>query len=101
PGYELFQYLDDDGTPHSLDSSDVNEYLRSITEQPFTAKDFRTWAGTVLASLALREFEAFGSETEAKRNVVAAIKSVSERLGNTPAVCRKCYVHPSVLECYL
>jgi DNA topoisomerase I len=100
PGYELFQYIDDDESPHSLDSSDVNEYLHSITDQQFTAKDFRTWAGTVLACLALREFEAFQSETEAKRNIVQAIKSVAEKLGNTPAVCRKCYVHPAVLECY-
>jgi DNA topoisomerase I len=101
PGYELFQYLDDEGAAHTVDSSDVNEYLRTITEQPFTAKDFRTWAGTVLACLALREFEAFESETQAKKNVVAAIKNVSQQLGNTPAVCRKCYVHPTVLECYL
>lgn len=101
PGYELFQYVDDDGTVHSVDSSDVNEYLRSITDQPFTAKDFRTWAGTVLASLALREFEAFDSATQAKKNVVAAIKTVAEQLGNTPAVCRKCYIHPTVLECYM
>jgi DNA topoisomerase I len=100
PGYELFQYVDDDGSAHSVDSSDVNEYLRSITEQPFTAKDFRTWAGTVLACLALREFDVFQSETEAKRNIVQAIKNVAEKLGNTPAVCRKCYVHPAVLECY-
>jgi DNA topoisomerase I len=101
PGYELFQYVDEeDGSPHEVDSSDVNEYLRSITEQQFTAKDFRTWAGTVLASLALREFEAFESETQAKKNIVEAIKSVAEKLGNTPAVCRRCYVHPAVLECY-
>jgi len=101
PGYELFQYVDDDGTAHSIDSSDVNEYLRAITEQPFTAKDFRTWAGTVLACVALREFEIFESATQAKKNVVEAIKRVAEQLGNTPAVCRKCYVHPAVLECYM
>ncbi|HEY2467923.1 MAG TPA: DNA topoisomerase IB [Terracidiphilus sp.] len=101
PGYELFQYVDDDGAVHSVDSSDVNEYLRSITDQPFTAKDFRTWAGTVLACLALSEFEVFDSATQAKRNVVAAIKTVAEQLGNTPAVCRKCYIHPMVLECYM
>ena len=100
PGYELFQYMDDDGSLHTVDSSDVNEYLRSITEQPFTAKDFRTWAGTVLACLALREFEAFESATQAKKNLVEAIKKVAEQLGNTPAVCRKCYVHPAVIECY-
>lgn len=101
PGYELFQYVDDDGTVHTVDSSDVNEYLRSITDQPFTAKDFRTWAGTVLACFALNEFEVFDSATQAKKNVVAAIKTVAEQLGNTPAVCRKCYIHPTVLECYM
>jgi DNA topoisomerase-1 len=101
PGYELFQYVDDDGTAHSIDSSDVNDYLRSITEEPFTAKDFRTWAGTVLACLELREFEAFESATQAKKNLVEAIKRVAEQLGNTPAVCRKCYVHPMVLESYM
>jgi DNA topoisomerase I len=101
PGYELFQYIDEDGSLHTVDSSDVNEYLRSITEQPFTAKDFRTWAGTVLACLALREFEACESLTQAKKNMVEAIKKVAEQLGNTPAVCRKCYVHPTVLETYM
>jgi DNA topoisomerase I len=100
PGYELFQYIDEDESLRAVDSSDVNDYLRSITEQQFTAKDFRTWAGTVLACLALREFEAFESETQAKRNIVEAIKNVAEKLGNTPAVCRKCYIHPAVLECY-
>jgi DNA topoisomerase-1 len=100
PGYELFQYLDDTGEPHTIDSMDVNDYLREISNEDFTAKDFRTWAGTVLASMALREFEAFQSETQAKRNVVQAIKAVAQRLGNTPAVCRKCYVHPAVLEGY-
>jgi DNA topoisomerase-1 len=100
PGYELFQYIDEDESLRAVDSSDVNDYLRSITERPFTAKDFRTWAGTVLACLALREFEAFESETQAKKNIVEAIKNVAERLGNTPAVCRKCYIHPAVLECY-
>jgi len=101
PGYELFEYLDESGETHKVDSADVNDYLREISGQDFTAKDFRTWAGTVLASLALREFEEFTSETQAKKNVVEAIKAVAQRLGNTPAVCRKCYVHPAVLECYL
>ena len=82
-------------------SSDVNEYLREVAGDDFTAKDFRTWAGTVLAALALKEFEAFDSETQAKRNVMAAIKSVAQRLGNTPAVCRSCYVHPRVIDTYL
>jgi DNA topoisomerase-1 len=101
PGYELFQYLDAEGKRHSIDASDVNDYLREITEQDFTAKDFRTWAGTVLACEMLRQFEPTDSDTQAKKNVVAAIKSVAERLGNTPSVCRKCYVHPAILETYL
>ncbi|HSU18210.1 MAG TPA: DNA topoisomerase IB [Acidobacteriaceae bacterium] len=101
PGYELFQYVDEDGAPHSIDSSDVNEYLREITGQHFTAKDFRTWAGTVLACDLLRELGPFESATQAKKNVVEAIKKVAAKLGNTPAVCRKCYVHPAVLEAYL
>lgn len=101
PGYELFQYVDKDGTHHSIDSADVNEYLREIANQDFTAKDFRTWAGTMLACIALREFAEFASETEAKRNVVQAIKQVAARLGNTPSVCRKCYIHPAVLDFYL
>lgn len=101
PGYELFQYVDPDGEPHTIDSADVNDYLREVSHQDFTAKDFRTWAGTVLACMTLREFDAFNSETQAKKNIVQAIKSVAHRLGNTPSVCRKCYVHPAVLECYL
>ncbi len=101
PGYELFQYLDSDGEPHSIDSADVNDYLREISSQDFTAKDFRTWAGTVLACMMLQEFEAFASDREAKKNVVRAIENVASRLGNTPSVCRKCYVHPAVFECYL
>jgi DNA topoisomerase-1 len=101
PGYELFQYVDEDGLPHTVDADDVNEYLREITGQHFTAKDFRTWAGTVLACAVLKEFEAFASATEAKRNVVQAIKRVAAELGNTPSVCRKAYVHPAVLECYM
>jgi DNA topoisomerase-1 len=101
PGQELFQYLDDDGQVRDVGSDDVNEYLREAAGDDFTAKDFRTWAGTVLAALALKEFEAFDSDTQAKRNVMAAIKSVAQRLGNTPAVCRSCYVHPRVIDAYL
>jgi len=101
PGHELFDYTDDDGRPQSVDSHDVNEYLHEITGEHFTAKDFRTWAGTVLASLALQECEAFETETQAKKNITQAIQAVSQRLGNTPAICRKCYVHPAVLETYL
>ena len=98
PGYELFQYLDAEGNPHSIDAADVNEYLRKVSDQLFTVKDFRTWAGTVLASVVLKEFSASASQSEAKKNVVQAIKRVAAELGNTPAVCRKCYVHPAVLE---
>lgn len=101
PGYELFQYLDAEGERHTIDSADVNEYLHEITGEHFTAKDFRTWAGSVLAAEMLRELEPFSSETEAKKNVVQAIAAVAKRLGNTPSVCRKCYVHPAVLEAYL
>ena len=101
PGYELFQYVDEQGERHAIDSSDVNEYLREITGQHFTAKDFRTWAGSVLACDLLRGMAAFENQTQAKKNVVAAIKSVANKLGNTPAICRKCYVHPAVLEAYL
>lgn len=101
PGQELFQYLDEDGHPRTIDSAEVNAYLRETAGREFTAKDFRTWAGTVLASLALREFEAFDSEAQAKKNIVLAIEGVAQRLGNTPTVCRKCYIHPEVIEAYL
>ena len=101
PGDELFQYLGDDGQRHAITSGDVNDYLRSITGEYFTAKDFRTWAGTVLAALALKEFESFDSKAKAKRNVTRAIEQVAARLGNTVSVCRKSYVHPEVLDAYL
>ena len=101
PGYELFQYLDDDNVVRDIGSADVNEYLREIAGEEFTAKDFRTWAGTVLAAQALREIETFDTQAQAKKNVVAAIETVAERLGNTRAVCRKCYIHPAVLNAYL
>jgi DNA topoisomerase-1 len=101
PDQELFEYKADDGTRHTVDSSDVNDYLREISGQDFTAKDFRTWAGTVLASNTLAEMEQPHSEAEARRNVVQAIEQVSSRLGNTPTICRKCYVHPAVLDAYL
>ena len=101
PGYELFQYLDDDGNQQDVKSDDVNAYLQEISGHDFTAKDFRTWAGTMLACLALQEFEAVDSEAQKKKNIVRAVESVAERLGNTPAVCRKSYVHPAVLDCYL
>jgi DNA topoisomerase-1 len=101
PGYDLFQYVDDDGDRQTIDSADVNEYLHAIAGEEFTAKDFRTWAGTVLCAVALKECAPCATEAEAKRNIVAAIKRVAERLGNTPAVCRKAYVHPAVLDAYL
>jgi DNA topoisomerase-1 len=101
PGQELFQYLDEDGTHHTIGSGDVNDYLRAVTGQPFTAKDFRTWAGTVLAARALHAFTAFDSRAQAKRNLVEAITEVARRLGNTRTVCRKCYVHPAVIDAYL
>jgi DNA topoisomerase I len=101
PGQDLFQYLDEDGERHTVGSSDVNDYLRAITGEDYTAKDFRTWSGTVLAAMALQEFEAVDSDAQARKNIVRAIESVAERLGNTPSVCRKCYVHPAVLDAYL
>lgn len=101
PGQELFQYLDEDGQPQPIGSADVNAYLREIAGDDFTAKDFRTWAGTVLAAWALSEFTAFDSETAAKRNVTQAIERVASRLGNTPAICRKSYVHPEIVGAYL
>ncbi|WP_151632423.1 DNA topoisomerase IB [Noviherbaspirillum aerium] len=101
PGQELFQYIDDDGQQRSIGSADVNDYLRAITGEDYTAKDFRTWSGTVLAALALQEYEKFDSDAQAKKNVVRAIESVAEKLGNTPSICRKCYVHPAVIESYL
>lgn len=101
PGYELFQYIDEDGERQAIDSADVNAYLREVTGEDFTAKDFRTWAGTVLATLALQEFEQFDSDAQAKRNIVRAVERVAERLGNTPAVSRKSYIHPAVIDAYL
>ena len=101
PGQELFQYVDEAGERRAIDSGDVNAYLKTITGADFTAKDFRTWAGTVLAALALAEVRTFATAREAKRNVVRAIERVAARLGNTPAICRKSYVHPEVLHAYL
>lgn len=101
PGEDLFQYVDDDGNVVDVTSTDVNDYLRDISGQTFTSKDFRTWAGTVLAACALGALEPFASATQAKKNVVAAIDRVARRLGNTRAVCRKCYIHPRIIEAYL
>jgi DNA topoisomerase I len=101
PGQELFQCLDEAGQRQDIDSTDVNDYLKEISGEDFTAKDFRTWAGTVLAARALQEFEEVDSQAKAKKNIVQAIEAVAQVLGNTPAICRKCYVHPAVLEAYL
>ena len=101
PGQELFQYVDEHGAHHGVDSGDVNDYLREVTGEDYTAKDFRTWSGTLLAALALQAFEQVDSEAQAKKNIVQAIESVAKKLGNTPTICRKCYVHPAVLEAYL
>ena len=101
PGQDLFQYLDENGESQSVTSADVNAYLKEITGSDVTAKDFRTWAGTVLAALALKEFETFDNEAKAKKNIRAAIETVASRLGNTPTICRKCYVHPEVFTSYL
>jgi DNA topoisomerase-1 len=101
PGQVLFQYLDEDGKRQTIDSGDVNDYLREITGEDYTAKDFRTWAGTVLAHQALLALEQVDSEAAAKRNVVRAIEAVAEHLGNTAAVSRKSYVHPAVIEDYI
>ena len=101
PGQELFAYRDDQDQPHDVGSSDVNEYLRKIAGGEFTAKDFRTWAGTVLAAMALQEWRKFDSHAQARKNIVRAIENVARQLGNTPAVCRQCYVHPAILDSYL
>ena len=100
-GQELFQYLDEDGQPRTIESADVNGYLRAAAGEGFTAKDFRTWAGTVLAARELARVGPFESETEARRNVASAVREVARQLGNTEAVCRKCYVHPVVIDGYL
>ena len=101
PGHELFQYVDAEANRHTIDSADVNDYLREISGEHFTAKDFRTWAGSVLCCDLLNEFEPASSIAQAKKNVVQAIARVASQLGNTPSVCRKCYVHPAVLETYM
>lgn len=101
PGHELFQYLDETGARCSIDSSDVNQYLREMTGQEFSAKDFRTWEGTVHTAIALRDMGSPDSETQGKKNIVDAIKSVSNRLGNRPATCRNYYVHPAITDAYL
>jgi DNA topoisomerase I len=101
PGQDLFQYVEESGEVREVTSQDVNEYLRQIAGQDFTAKDFRTWGGTLLAAIALSKQKEFQTKKEANSNLKTAICAVAELLGNTPAVCRKCYVHPIIVEAYL
>lgn len=101
PGHHLFQYIDDQGSRQDIGSADVNQYLREVTGQDFTAKDFRTWTGTVLAAHALGDTHEFASQSEAKRNVLTAVDEVSGILGNTRSVCRSSYVHPAIIDAYL
>jgi DNA topoisomerase-1 len=101
PGQELFQYVDEAGERRSVESADVNAYIREAAGGEFTSKDFRTWAGTLLAAKALREAGRFDSRAQALRTVNTAIEGVARALGNTKAVCRKCYVHPNVVDAYL
>ena len=100
PGYELFQYVDDAGASVAIEAGDVNEYLRDIAGAEFSTKDFRTWAGTLMAAQALRRCADCESQAQIKRNIVQAVESVARILGNTKAVCRKCYIHPAVIEAY-
>jgi len=100
PGQRLFQYVDEHGEHREVTSADVNAYLREITGRDVTAKDFRTWAGTVMTALALQQSGCAGNQAEAGKSVRAAIECVAARLGNTPAICRKCYVHPEILQCH-
>ena len=101
PGQELFQYVDGQGRRRAVTSSDVNDYLREVTGQAFTAKDFRTWAGTVLAAWALSELGDGRTKKEAKKKILRAVERVAGRLGNTVAISRKSYVHPVVFDAYL
>jgi DNA topoisomerase-1 len=101
PGQQLFEYENPAGDVATIASEDVNDYLQRITGQSFTAKDFRTWAGTVLAAIALGKMEEVDSQTLAKRNILTAIEAVARLLGNTVAICRKCYIHPAIPTSYL
>jgi DNA topoisomerase I len=101
PGQDIFQYVSDDDEVRNVTSQDVNDYLREITNENFTAKDFRTWAGTLLTAIALNAQGAFETKKQAKANVKTAVCAVAQLLGNAPAICRKCYVHPAVVEAYL
>ena len=101
PGQRLFEYAESDGKISEVCSEDVNEYIQAISGQPFTAKDFRTWAGTVLAAIALAQMEEVDSKAAAKKNVITAVEAVARMLGNTAAICRKCYIHPAIITRYL
>lgn len=101
PGYELFKYVDESGERHSIGSAEVNEYLQQITDQHLTAKDFRTWHGTVHAACSLYTVAGYKSQAEAKRNINGSIETAAQHLGNTVAICRKSYVHPAVIEAYM
>src|SRR5438132_11241749 len=101
PGYELFQYVNEAGERHAVGSEEVNAYLREITSEDLTAKDFRTWAGTHLAAEALRKFARLDSEAKRKKAIIRAVEKVARHLGNTPAICRRCYIHPTILDGYL
>ena len=101
PGQQLFEYVDDDGATHAIDSADVNDYIRDVSGEEFSAKDFRTWAGTVTCAVLLAGETIEETQTDRKQRVVAVIKDVAKRLGNTPAICRKCYVHPAIVDTYL
>lgn len=101
PGQELFQYIDGNGERHAITSSDVNAYLQEITGRDYTAKDFRTWLGTMHTTLTLRTLDRFENLTQAKKNVLMAVEAASKKLGNTPSICRKCYVHPHIIESYM
>ena len=101
PGQHLFQYEDDEGAVRQISSADVNAYLREVAGWDVTAKDFRTWAATVLMALALAEICRDDGGKPTKRNVHSAIATVAERLGNTPTICKKSYIHPEILNCYL
>jgi len=101
PGQRLFEYANSDGTIAKIGSEDVNEYLNDLSGEPFTAKDFRTWAGPVLAALALAQTEEVDSKAAAKKNVITAVEAVARMLGNTAAICRKCYIHPAIITRYL
>jgi DNA topoisomerase-1 len=101
PGHELFQYVDANGQRQAVGSADVNQYVRDVTGQPFTSKDFRTWAGTVLVARALADFHGAARTHPTQRQIVRAVEVAADRLGNTAAVCRKCYIHPAVLAAYM